>query len=136
MITARDNRFLHIAEKESKQSDHYKFRIGCVIAKGRKHLASGYNTLTKTHPLQHHYASLVGKPDAIYLHAEMAAIVEARSKGIDLTGSSAYVFRRGLAGDVRMCRPCIVCMEALKDFGVNTIIYTTDVGIAKEFIGE
>lgn len=135
MITARDNRFLHLAEKESKKSDHYRFHIGCVIAQNRKLIASGYNTLTKTHPLQHHYASLVGKPDAIYLHAEMAAIVEARAKGIDLTGSSVYVFRRGLAGDVRIARPCRICLRALTDAGVKEIIYTTDVGVAKEYVG-
>jgi deoxycytidylate deaminase len=136
MLTARDTRFLHLAEKESKQSDHYRFHIGCVIAQNRRLVASGYNTLTKTHPLQHYYASLVGKPDAIYLHAEMAAIVEAKAKGVDLSGASVYVFRRGLDGDVKMCRPCRICMRALADAGVKEIIYTTDVGIAKEFIGE
>jgi|SRR5690554_6921344 len=135
MITARDKRFLHLAEKESKQSDHYRFHIGCVIAQNRKLIASGYNTLTKTHPLQHHYASLVGMPDAIYLHAEMAAIVEARSKGNDLSGSSVYVFRRGLDGDVKMCRPCKICMRALADADVKEVIYTTDVGMARETIG-
>jgi deoxycytidylate deaminase len=135
MITARDKRFLYKAEQMSQQADHYRFHIGCVIAKGRKQVASGCNTLSKTHPLQSYYATLVGKPDAIYLHAEMAAIVEAKSKGVDLTGASVYVFRRGLDGDVKMCRPCRICMRALADAGVKEIIYTTDVGVAKEFVG-
>jgi deoxycytidylate deaminase len=65
----------------------------------------------------------------------MAAIVEARAKGLDLTGSSVYVFRRGLAGDVRMARPCGICMKGLIDAGVKEIIYTTDVGMARETIG-
>lgn len=135
MITARDSRYLSKAEELSKQSDHYKFRIGCVIAKGRKQLVSGCNSLTKTHPLQHHYASLVGRPDAIYLHAEMAAIVEARSKCIDLRGASVYVFRRGLSGKIAIARPCKSCMMALTEAGVCTIIYTTDIGVAREYIG-
>lgn len=136
MLTSRDKRFLHKAEQTSQQAVHYKFKIGCVLTKGRKLVSSGYNTLAKTHPLQSHYASLVGKPDAIFLHAEIAAIVEAKSKGIDLTGCVAYVFRRGLGGDVRMARPCKVCMQALKDVGVKTVVYTTDFGYAVETIME
>jgi len=134
MLTRRDKRFLHKAEQMSQQAVHYKFKIGCVLTKGRKLVSSGYNTLAKTHPLQSHYASLVGKPDAIFLHAEIAAIVEAKSKGIDLTGCVAYVFRRGLGGDVRMARPCPICMKGLKDVGITSIVYTTDEGVAKESI--
>ena len=134
MLTARDKRFLTKAEQASLQSDHYRFHIGCVIAQNRRLIASGYNTLTKTHPLQHHYASLVGKPDAIYLHAEMAAIVEAKSKGVDLTGASVYVFRRGLDGDVKMARPCRICLRALEDFGIRTLVYTSDLGYVVETI--
>jgi deoxycytidylate deaminase len=65
----------------------------------------------------------------------MAAIVEARSKGIDLRGASVYVFRRGLSGKIAIARPCKSCMMALTEVGVGTIIYTTDVGMAKEFVG-
>jgi deoxycytidylate deaminase len=65
----------------------------------------------------------------------MAAIVEAKSKGVDLTGASVYVFRRGMDGGVKMCRPCRICMRALADAGVKEIIYTTDVGMARETIG-
>ena len=134
MLTPRDKRFLAKAEQASLQSDHYRFHIGCVIAKGRKLISSGCNSLTKTHPLQGYYAALVGRPEAIYLHAEMAAIVEAKSKGVDLTGASVYVFRRGLDGDVKMSRPCASCLKALEDFGICTIVYTSDVGIVKEYL--
>jgi deoxycytidylate deaminase len=131
-MNAKDARMFVKAEELSELSDHYKFKIGSVITRGRRILANGYNSLQKTHPLQAFYASQVNKPEAIFLHAEMAAIVEAKSKGLDLDGASIYVFRRGLGGDVRMARPCKICMKALTDHGIKSIFYTTDMGYAKE----
>lgn len=132
--TSKDSRFFTKAEELSQCSDHYRFKIGALITNGRRVVSTGYNTLLKTHPLQAQYASLVGKPDAIYLHAEMAAIIEARSKNIDIKGSTLYVFRKGLGGDVRIARPCKICMKAIKDHGIKEICYTTDMGYAKETI--
>lgn len=130
--TSKDSRFFLKAEELSKSSDHYRFKIGALITKGRKIISTGYNTLLKSHPLQAQYAALVGKPEAIFLHAEMAAIIEARSKNIDLNGTTLYIFRRGLGGDVRIARPCMICMNAIKDHGIKEICYTTDMGYAKE----
>lgn len=45
-------------------------------------------------------------------------------------------FWRGLDGKVRMSRPCRSCLKALKDFGITTIVYTSDVGIVKEYLEE
>lgn len=123
-----------MAEDVSECSDHYRFKIGALITKGRKILATGFNTLKKTHPLQAQYAESVNKPESIFIHAELAAIIEARSKNIDISGSSIYVFRRGLGGDIRMARPCKICMRALRDHGIKTIHYSTDFGFATEEI--
>lgn len=138
MITARDRKFLNKAEEVSKLSDHYRHKIGAVIVKGRKVVSIGFNTLSKSHPLQAYYASCVGREEAIYLHAEMAAIVATgvanKACAGDLEGCTIYVFRRGLDGKVRMSRPCKSCMKALKDFGIRCIVYSTDEGVAKEYL--
>lgn len=134
MITARDRRMLAKAEEASKLSDHYRHKIGAVIAKGRKVISTGFNTISKSHPLQAYYASCVGRKEAIYLHAEVAAIVASKACVGDLEGCTMYVFRRGLDGNIRMSRPCRSCLKALKDFGICTIVYTSDVGIVKEYL--
>jgi deoxycytidylate deaminase len=133
-VNAKDVRMFSKAEEVSECSGHYKFKIGSIISKGRKIISSGFNSLQKTHPIQAQYAQLVGRPEAIFLHAEMAALVEANSKGIDTNGAEIYVFRRGLAGDIRMARPCKICMRALIEHGIRKIHYTTDFGYAKEEI--
>lgn len=134
MTTSRDRKFLNKAEEVSKLSDHYRHKIGAVIVKGRKVVSTGFNTISKSHPLQAYYASCVGREEAIYLHAEMAAIVASKACSKELKGCIIYVFRRGLDGKVRMSRPCRSCLKALKDFGIRCIVYSTDEGVAKEYL--
>jgi hypothetical protein len=39
-------------------------------------IAQATNSYEKTHPIQAHFAKLCGKPDSIYLHAEVAALLK------------------------------------------------------------
>lgn len=82
-------------------------------------LAVGRNSYTKTHPLQAKYAMLSGRPRAIYLHAEVSALVRARGKVHKLV-----VVRYGADGRPLLAKPCKACRLAINDFGVKHVEHT------------
>ena len=86
--------------------------------KGRL-LSVGRNSYTKTHPLQAKYAAKAGKPNAIYLHAEVMALVKARGEVYKIV-----VLRYGANGKPLLAKPCPACQLAITDFGVKYIEHT------------
>jgi len=64
---------------------------------------------------------LVGKPDAVYLHAELAAILKAGSKKIH----SISIERYHLDGTPALAAPCPICCKAIAAFGIEHITYTS-----------
>ena len=108
---------MHLAQKESNNSQE-RFRLGAVVAKGKRVLSKGYN-INKTHPL--------GSGEYKTVHSETAAICEALRRGVDLKGASIYVFRQGKDHGL-MARPCPCCMELIKSVGITDIYYTNKEG--------
>lgn len=87
-------------------------------AKG-KILAVARNSYTKTHTLQAHYAKKVGRESAIFLHAEIAALLKAREPV-----SKMEILRMTVDGKPALAKPCDACSLALQEFGVKEIIHT------------
>ena len=98
-------------------------RIAAALVEGRSLLGMGVNSY-KSHPLQQKYSR---NPQAIYMHAEIAAIVAAL-RGLreyhHLGRSTMYVARVGAGGEARLARPCEGCMRALRAFEVGRVIWT------------
>ena len=68
----------------------------------------------------------------------MAALIYA-SKKIDVKDfkhCTLYVARKLNSGGCGFARPCPACMEAIKEYGIRKIVYTTNDGYAVEFINE
>lgn len=90
----------------------YQIRAECFDRKGRS-LSVGWNSYTQTHPLQAHFARLVGRPASVYLHAEIAALLRSRGKKVErltiksFNGPPPY--------------PCPICQRAIAAFGVRHI---------------
>lgn len=84
-------------------------------------LSIGKNSYVKTHPLQAWYARRLGEPTKIFLHAELAAIIKCRKA---TSASRIAVFRYGKDGTPRNARPCRICTQAIKEFGIKEIEYT------------
>lgn len=82
-------------------------------------LSVGLNSYTKTHPMQAYYGKKSGREAAIYLHAEMAALVKARGKVYRLV-----VMRYNANGKPVLSKPCPACQLAIKDFGVQHVEHT------------
>lgn len=86
--------------------------------KGRL-LSVGRNSYVKTHPLQAKFAKEAGKKDAIYLHAELSALLKSRAKVYKL-----IVLRYDKHGNPAIAKPCASCQLAIKHFGVKYVEHT------------
>ena len=92
----------------------------CFDRKG-KLISEATNNYTKTHPIQAHFAALVGHPAKVYLHAEILALIRAGEKKV----YKIVVTRFGKNNQALNAKPCPVCEAALKAYGVSLISYTT-----------
>jgi tRNA(Arg) A34 adenosine deaminase TadA len=99
-----------------------KYNITAMIVDKRNRILSiGKNSYVKTHPIQAKHARRVGKENAVFLHAEIQAIIKCRNI------EAAYkiiVTRYDSKGQPRLAKPCDICMDALKSFGINRIEHT------------
>lgn len=97
-----------------------RFNITALAYDKRGRLLSvGRNSYIVTHPLQARYGRLTGRPAAIYLHAELAALLKARGPVHKLV-----VTRYTADGEPANCAPCPACRMAIKDFGVEHVEHT------------
>lgn len=103
-------------------------RIVAAIAYKGKIISVGFNQ-RKTHPLQKKYGK---NPDAIFLHAEISAIIQARRELTldELSKSTLYIIRRRMTIEglpvYGNAKPCCGCLKAIKDFGIKKVIYSID----------
>ena len=88
--------------------------------RGRK-ISQGENSYWKTHPLQVKTAKEVGREDAIYLHAEIAALVKLKDWS---RAHSILVERYDVHGNPKMAKPCKICHRALIKAGIHVIEHT------------
>jgi deoxycytidylate deaminase len=131
----KSKKYFDAAEVASMTSQH-RCQIGAVLVYKNKIISAANNESEKTHPLQYKYNQVSKRlPNfrAGRIHAELAAIIRVRDKEI-LKKSVMYIFRRNRDGKIGMCRPCATCMEAIKDYGIEQIYYTTPEGFASEVI--
>ncbi len=94
------------------------YKLGSVITnKNYRIISTGFNNSLKTHPVQASYAKRSGKPDNIYLHAEIHALVKCKSKPYAI-----FIMRKTKNGS-GISKPCKICMLAIKESGIQKIIY-------------
>lgn len=97
----------------------YHILAKCYDKKGNL-LSAAFNSYSKTHPLQAYFARKVGHPHCEFLHAEIHAILKCKSKQIYKITTERYD-SRGLPANAK---PCIICQEAIKAFGITKVEYT------------
>lgn len=98
-------RWLRIANKTAQQGKHHSHRVGAVVVRGGKVLASAYN---------------ISRPfgrDNGGRHAEERALNNL--DGRDFSGATLYVTRYGRT----MSRPCPQCMEAIVRANIKKVVY-------------
>lgn len=80
-------------------------------------ISTGRNSYSKSHPLQHHFAVQAGRPSAIFLHAELAALLAAGKRVVH----RLVVVRKNKQGESVLAKPCDICQRAIKAYGVKYV---------------
>lgn len=106
-----------VASKEAKKSCYKQHRLGAVVVKGGRILATGFNELRPS--------SVTKTPT---LHAEASAILKLlkKRKLHDLFGADLYVTRYTRGGSIGLARPCVACMDLIRSVGISHVHYTTN----------
>ncbi len=91
----------------------------CYDKRGRA-ISQATNSYRKSHPIQAHFAKLSGNPEAVYLHAEIAALLRCN----DRPPHSIKIERYKKDGSPGLAKPCPACELAIKQWGVKFVSYT------------
>ena len=92
-----------------------------IFDKRGKKISEGRNWYHKSHPVQAKYAKMVGRDEAIYLHAEIHAIL--KCKNLE-DAHRIVVSRYDSQGNPRLAKPCPICKAAIEDVGIEVIEHT------------
>jgi tRNA(Arg) A34 adenosine deaminase TadA len=84
-------------------------------------LAVGKNSYIKTHPLQASAAKKAGKPQCIYLHAEIHALTKIRDWTI---AHRIVVVRLSTDGEPLLSKPCPICQYVIGQTNIKVIEHT------------
>lgn len=84
-----------------------------------KLLAVGRNSYCKTHPLQARLGKESGRPAAIYIHAETAAVLKSKEPVHELR-----IFRYDNEGNPVNSKPCPACQLLIKEFKIKKVYHT------------
>jgi len=122
------NKYLPLLKTLAETADDHRSRHAAAIIYRNRIISVGTNHL-KTHPFQIKYRR---RPDAIYLHAEVAAIKRA------IRHLSEKELKRSTLVSVRvkydhnmnprfgMSKPCEGCQRAIAEFGIRYVYYTAE----------
>ncbi|QPG73256.1 hypothetical protein FOA43_000564 [Brettanomyces nanus] len=119
---AWDSYFMSLANLAALRSNCMKRRVGCVIVRENRVIATGYNGTPRKFRncneggcprCNHGDSSGVGLSTCLCLHAEENALLEA---GRDRIGSSATVY-------CNTC-PCLTCSIKIVQTGIHEVVYS------------
>lgn len=116
-----------VLAESNTYDDVLDYHLAAIIVRGGSVVSVGYNK-SNTNSFVEHFADRVkGKRNfCVSTHAEMDAILRVRNK-IDLTGCKIFVARKKLIDhSPGMARPCAICEEVLRSYGIKRAFYTID----------
>ena len=100
---------------------HQRIYALCLDSKGRI-LSESPNQYDKTHPYQYECSCEAGNEEAIFLHAEISAIVRCKRKN---KIEKIVIARVGNSGKPLLAKPCPICEIAIEQANIKSIEYTT-----------
>ena len=132
-----DEYFLSIANLVSHRSTCLRRRVGAVLVKNKRILATGYNGAPsnikhckKTGCLREKLKIPSGQRHELCrgLHAEQNAFLQAALHGVSVEGATIYA----------TIQPCIICAKMLINAGIKEIVIRSHYPdkMAKEFLKE
>lgn len=118
-----DEYFMEMAELTAKRSTCMRRKVGAVIVKDKRAIATGYNGAPRgiKHCEDREGGCLrqkMGIPSGqrhelcMALHAEQNAIIQAASMGNAIEGGTIYITHQ----------PCVICAKMIVNAGINRIV--------------
>lgn len=111
-------KILPVSKTESGKTVQRVYAL-CMDKKGRI-ISESSNYYDKSHPYQYECACEAGNDEAIYLHAEIAAIVKAKKKSI----YKIVIARVGNTDESLPSKPCKICQIAIDLANIEVVEYT------------
>jgi deoxycytidylate deaminase len=116
---SKHDRFLRRAEAVAIDSSHPRWKLGVVVVRGSRIVASA-NNIQKNAP-----HILEGGPGTS-VHAEINALRKLTYQADRAEGCTLYVVRVSRQGSRRLARPCLRCYKSIASAGIRSIVYSLD----------
>lgn len=123
-----DEYFLDLARLAARRATCPRRRVGAVLVRDHRILATGYNGSIKGAPHCDDVGCLIVRRDGREscvrtVHAELNAIIQCAVNGVSSAGSTMY------------CTdfPCVSCAKAMVQAGVVRVVYLADYPDANSF---
>ena len=112
-----DEYFLKLAMLASERSTCPRMHVGCVLVKDKFVLATGYNGSLPGLPHCDDVGCLIVDNHCVRTnHAEINALTQAATHGVNLKGSTAYITNMS----------CTTCAKALIAAGIRRVVVFSD----------
>lgn len=115
----KDKSFIDIAEIMSKNSYAERLKVGAVLAKEDRIMATGYNGTPSGYTNECEYIDAVTgdkKTKDVVIHAEQNLICFCAKHGIKTEGCTLYITHS----------PCITCAKLIAAAGIKEVVYKDD----------
>lgn len=134
MIMNRDKKIMQFVRRLAIDNPgvRERFKLSAALVIKRDVISVG-NNMMRSHPVQKQFGK---NNQAIYLHAEINAICNSLNhiSKDDLRKATLYVYRVKRESNTDLNKwvdgnacPCTGCTAAIHAFGINKVIYSTDV---------
>lgn len=112
-----DQYFLKLAMLASERATCPRMHCGCVLVKDRFVLATGYNGSLPGQPHCEDVGCLIVENHCVRTnHAEINALIQATTHGVNVKGSTAYITNMS----------CTTCAKALIAAGIQRVVVFSD----------
>jgi len=117
-----DDYFMQVAELVKQRSTCLRWKVGAVLVKDKRILATGYNGApsglphcSETGCLREQLGVPSGERHELCrgLHAEQNVLLQAAFHGVSVKGSKLYV----------TCVPCSICAKMVINAGIKEVVY-------------
>lgn len=115
----KDETFIEIAKLMAKNSYAERLKVGAVLAKEDRIMATGYNGTPKGYNNECEYIDTITgdkKTKDIVVHAEQNLLMFCAKHGIKTEGCTLYITHS----------PCITCAKLIASAGIKEVVYEND----------
>lgn len=118
-----DYRWINIAKEVETWSKDPKKKVGCVLVKGKRDIAKGYNGFPEKLSDDLSRLNSPRFKDKVIIHAEKNAILHALDFGVSAKGCTAYI----------TYHPCASCASMLIEAGISKIVCPSPKGASDKW---